>query len=81
MHAQVLEKVAKVGKRKDFLVLNFGLHFSETYREELEKLVNEASSLTMPTPHTFWPAALQCDRPCCWLVRSDNSSLKLICSS
>lgn len=38
---QVLKTVAKAGKREDFLVLNFGLHFSETYKEELEGVVNE----------------------------------------
>ncbi|CAL8465497.1 g5033 [Coccomyxa elongata] len=45
MMGEVLKKVARVGKRRDFLVLNFGLHFSETYREELQGLVNEVAKL------------------------------------
>lgn len=47
----MLKKVARVGKRRDFLVLNFGLHFSETYREELQGLVNEASTLPPVSLH------------------------------
>jgi hypothetical protein len=36
---QLLGKLRSFGRSRDFLVLNFGLHFSETYREELEQLV------------------------------------------
>ena len=43
VQAQVLEKVGKVGKQRDYLVLNFGLHFSESYREELEVFIGQAS--------------------------------------
>jgi hypothetical protein len=38
---QVVERLAKASEKKDLLVLNFGLHFSETYKQELEQLVQQ----------------------------------------
>ena len=37
------------GKKRDFLVLNFGLHFSETYKEELEQLIDEVRTVICST--------------------------------
>ena len=36
---QVVPALARVGRRHDILLLNFGLHFSKTYKKELEALV------------------------------------------
>ena len=38
---QVVERLSKASEKRDLLVLNFGLHFSETYKEELEQLVQQ----------------------------------------
>ncbi|EIE23050.1 hypothetical protein COCSUDRAFT_63432 [Coccomyxa subellipsoidea C-169] len=61
MMGEVLEKVGKVGKRRDYLVLNFGLHFSDSYREELEVFIGQASFPSVQAlrsagefPHLIW---------------------------
>lgn len=58
---QVVTKMRNFGKKRDFLVLNFGLHFSETYREELEQLIDEVSTLP---PRTI---EQNVDQSCCQL--------------
>ena len=37
----MVERLARASEKKDLLVLNFGLHFSETYKQELEQLVQQ----------------------------------------
>ncbi|CAL5228742.1 g11927 [Coccomyxa viridis] len=42
---QVVERLSKASEKRDLLVLNFGLHFSKTYKEELEQLVQQVLQL------------------------------------
>ena len=37
----MLKKLARMGKSQDYWVVNFGLHYSLTYKEELEQLTAE----------------------------------------
>jgi hypothetical protein len=53
---QVMQRLSRVGRRQDYWVVNFGLHYSPSYREELEQLVNEARA---PSCHSA------CMRSCC----------------
>ena len=39
--AQVMQRLTRVGRRQDYWVVNFGLHYSPAYRQELEQLVSE----------------------------------------
>jgi len=41
----VVERLSKASEKRDLLVLNFGLHFSETYKQELEQLVQQVAYL------------------------------------
>ena len=43
----MVERLARASEKKDLLVLNFGLHFSETYKQELEQLVQQVG-LSLP---------------------------------
>ena len=55
-HLQVVERLSKASEKRDLLVLNFGLHFSETYKEELEQLVQQVGSL-----HNLVAGIMGCD--------------------
>ena len=43
----MVERLSQTSEKRDLLVLNFGLHFSETYKEELEQLVQKVSSVSV----------------------------------
>ena len=45
---QVVERLAKASEKRDLLVLNFGLHFSEAYEEELKLLVQQVTMHRAP---------------------------------
>ena len=45
----MVERLSQTSEKRDLLVLNFGLHFSETYKEELEQLVQKVSSCQCST--------------------------------
>ena len=42
-----MQRLARVGRTQDYWVVNFGLHYSPSYREELEQLVGEARPLSV----------------------------------
>ncbi len=48
----MVERLSKASEKRDLLVLNFGLHFSKTYKEELEQLVQQVGSLCNPIPES-----------------------------
>lgn len=65
---QVVERLAKASEKRDLLVLNFGLHFSETYKEELEQLVQQVAQPIRACSgccglHTGWACAVSTVRP------------------
>ena len=70
MHApaQVMQRLARVGRQQDYWVVNFGLHYSPGYRQELEQLVSEV----FPFPHQ---AALHC------LLIAKQAEWRALCST
>ena len=59
--SQVVERLAKASEKRDLLVLNFGLHFSEAYEEELKLLVQQVmthrAALILSVKSTVMPHA------------------------
>ena len=50
--SQVVERLAKASEKRDLLVLNFGLHFSEAYEEELKLLVQQVAMHHAPSGYS-----------------------------
>ena len=58
--SQVVERLAKASEKRDLLVLNFGLHFSEAYEEELKLLVQQVKTRHAPPVHPAESIATPC---------------------
>ena len=41
--AQVIPMLIRSGHRRDYLIMNFGLHYSEDYKGELQTMVEQVS--------------------------------------
>lgn len=59
---QVVGRLAKASEKRDLLVLNFGLHFSESYKDELEELVQQVSTHSLTVLYVV-PVSLSCSLP------------------
>ena len=42
--AQVIPMLIRSGHRRDYLIMNFGLHYTEDYKGELQTMVEQASN-------------------------------------
>ena len=58
--SQVVERLAKASEKRDLLVLNFGLHFSEAYEEELKLLVQQVMTRHAPPVHPVQSMVMPC---------------------
>ena len=49
--AQVIPMLIRSGHRRDYLIMNFGLHYTEDYKGELQTMVEQVSSPGLWTGH------------------------------
>ena len=73
--SQVVERLAKASEKRDLLVLNFGLHFSEAYEEELKLLVQQVMTRHAPPMHPVESMVTPCASQCLLVRAAEDAQL------
>lgn len=50
--AQVIPMLIRGGHRRDYLIMNFGLHFSEDYKGDLQTIIEQVQARAVHAPLT-----------------------------